>query len=548
MIYIKFDDTIIDIIQKIEQVESWDIFLDIPVGHPLLHNYISLKILRNKVEKSRRLVIITSDRLSKKIGQTLGIEYSLVRNKDVIEDASKAQILQENFSMWEYLWYQLKHYKSEVFDIFEQNKKVADLKRKSKKLQEKVPFSLVFWLFFLSILLFVFIYYIAISKTFITIRPELSIRKEALNFTFTEEQSGSVLWESRNIQVERISKIIEIQESFSTSLRETKDEQSAFWKIRIYNITPEPLALVPNTRFMSADGVIYDIDSWIQVPAAVSDNFWQTEAWTIEVTVKARPQDIQWAISGLRWNIASGSKLILPWLSEDMQDLVYAETIEDFTWWTEEYVSRIAESDIDIAKRLLTEKLRSEVMEQLKNDIDTYNILNNTTRALLTLQNTLDYGTPQIFIIDDLKAWDSAETFELQWIIELKGFMYNEWEIIQRLRRRIDEKRLEWVEKILQVDANSLKAIELISRQNNPFRLKASFEIEIVSEHDFLHQNNTYIEALAERIRGLDVIEAERVLLNDIFISQVEIQNRPFFRKKISRLPRNIFFEIRSNE
>jgi hypothetical protein len=49
MIKVKIDDTIIDIIDKIQGEKAAEIILDFPLGHPILHNYISLKILKSKV-------------------------------------------------------------------------------------------------------------------------------------------------------------------------------------------------------------------------------------------------------------------------------------------------------------------------------------------------------------------------------------------------------------------------------------------------------------------------------------------------------------------
>lgn len=549
MIPIKLDDTIIDIIQKIESHEhNWDIILDIPVWHPLLHNYISLKILKNKAPKGKKLIIVTSDRLSRKIWQQLWIEYSLIRNKDIVENSSKNEILKKNFSIYEYFWYQIKYYKNELFEIFQNNKSFNKLTYQAKWIQDKAPTGILLFLFFITLAIFFSIYYTAVSKTFITIRPEISVRKEALNFTLTEEQSWSILWTSRNIEVKRINKITSIRERFSASIKEAKDDQRASGKVRIYNNTNEKISLVPNTRFMSENWVVYDIDSWIQVPAGSFDNFWEGTAWFIDVTVWARATDSSWNISWLRWNIESWSKLTLPGLSESMQEQIYAEALENFQWWSEEFISRISQNDIDLAKQIVSERLRNQVLEELRADIWNNNILNNVQKSLLTLPQTLDFWTPQIRVLENLKAWDIADSFEIEGVIELKWFAYNEGEIIQRLRRRVNERQLEWIEKILQVDTSSLKAIELLSRQNSPFRLKASFEIEVISEHDFLHDNNSYIDILKERIRWVEASEAERILLNDIFVSRVEIQNRPFFRKHISKLPRNIHFTVQSNE
>lgn len=545
MIHIKIDDTIVDVIAKMESVENGNIILNIPVWHPLLHNYVSLKIIKNKVPKWKKLIIITSDRLSRKIWQSIGIEYSLIRNKEISQKSNTNDIMKDNFSLLEYLLYELKYYKNEFFDIFKDNRIINSTRKLSK---DPTPLNFIVWLLIFSVLLFITIYYLAISKTFVSIKPELSVRKEVLNFTLTEQQSSSILAETRNIQVEPISKVVEVRERFWTSIRESKDNKSASWKIRIYNYTTESISLRPQTRFLTEDELIFTTDSWVQIPAWIKDNFWSEEPWVMDIVVSARALDNTWAISGERWNISSNTLLSIPWLPESMQEQIYAETLEDFVWWSEEYISRIAQDDIDIAMRIMNEKLRNEVTAKLRDEIIENNLLSNRSKSLLTLPWTLNFSEPQITVMDGLSAGDEASGFELQWIIELQWYIYNEWDILQRLRRRVNERQLDGIEKILHVDPSSLKAAELLSRNSNPFRLKASFEVEVISEHDFLHDNNTYVEWLKERIRWVDIREAERILLNDIFVSYVEIQNRPFFRRTVSTLPRNIYFRVQSNE
>ena len=78
MIKVKIDDTIIDIIDKIQGEKAPEIILDFPLGHPILHNYISLKILKSKVW-GKKLIIATNDMIGKKIWKRLWIEYSIIK-------------------------------------------------------------------------------------------------------------------------------------------------------------------------------------------------------------------------------------------------------------------------------------------------------------------------------------------------------------------------------------------------------------------------------------------------------------------------------------
>jgi hypothetical protein len=85
MIKVKKTDTIIDIISKINEEKKGNIILDFPLGHPILHNYVSLKILKTHCGR-KRLIIVTPDITSRKIGKNLGIEYSLVKDSKFYEE------------------------------------------------------------------------------------------------------------------------------------------------------------------------------------------------------------------------------------------------------------------------------------------------------------------------------------------------------------------------------------------------------------------------------------------------------------------------------
>ncbi|USN59174.1 MAG: hypothetical protein H6767_03685 [Candidatus Peribacteria bacterium] len=51
-----------------------------PFGHPILHNYLSLKIIHHK-SSPKQVLIITSDIRSRNIGKPIGIEYSIIQDE-----------------------------------------------------------------------------------------------------------------------------------------------------------------------------------------------------------------------------------------------------------------------------------------------------------------------------------------------------------------------------------------------------------------------------------------------------------------------------------
>ncbi len=60
MIHISHEDSIIEIIEKIEKSSEKSIILAFPYGHPVLHSHLSLKILQSK-SKQKDFFIQTHD-------------------------------------------------------------------------------------------------------------------------------------------------------------------------------------------------------------------------------------------------------------------------------------------------------------------------------------------------------------------------------------------------------------------------------------------------------------------------------------------------------
>jgi hypothetical protein len=84
----------------------------------------------------------------------------------------------------------------------------------------------------------------------------------------------------------------------------------------------------------------------------------------------------------------------------------------------------------------------------------------------------------------------------------------------------------------------------VINRKEQPFKIKASAEIQASFTHNFLSKKNNYVEKLKFTIAGMNKEEAKKILLNNSKISNVDIESRPFFMTKISSIPNNIDFFV----
>ena len=108
MIKILKNDSILDILTKISQSDDSKITLEFPFWHPVLHNYLSLKILKTKVWE-KKLLILTNDKTSQKIGKPLWIKYKKnISEKHYDEKKVLQNTLKENYSFWEYAIFEIK--------------------------------------------------------------------------------------------------------------------------------------------------------------------------------------------------------------------------------------------------------------------------------------------------------------------------------------------------------------------------------------------------------------------------------------------------------
>lgn len=545
MIKISNKDSIIDIIKKIESCEEKEIVLDFPIWNSILHNYTSLKILKAKAWK-KQLIIITNDLNAKKIWRNLWIKYSLLNDKNLIKNID---LLKYNYSFYEYFLFLIKSYLRELKNFFviqkdnHNNRSKYNLLNYEYLKNEKSRIGyFIFWLL-ASVLLFLFVFYFAVNKTYIAITPEIIIKNRAKNFIFRESSDEEILWNSEIIKLKKISKLVYLTEKFWTYwVKETWNIKSK-WKVMVYNYLFEDLWLLKNTRLETKDWITYFIENWITIPKAKKDKTWKIIPWSITTEVIARNFDNKWIFVWTRWNIKSWITLIFPWL-KDVSKEVFAKTITKFEWWNDNYTKVLWQDDIKNAKIIFEEKLKMYALKELKNEIKLENEKNNITYDIPSIEEIINYSDLTISWEEKLKIWEEMENFELTWTIKITTYIFNKDLVINRLKNIIKEWLIEEVENINYINDKSLRVSDVIYKNNYPFEMKATAEIEVFYSHNFLKESEDYINKLKTNISWLDIEEAKKILLNNPNISDVQIDTRPFFINKVSNIPNNIEFEV----
>ena len=542
MIKIRKKDSIVDIVQKINDFSWNDIILDFPIWHPVLHNHLSLKIIKNKVWK-KKLIILTSDLTSRKIWKNLWIKYSIIKDKDFIEESWKNNnLMKYNFTFFEYLWFELKHLYQNIQISLARNKNINSINKYYNKYNKSHHISwFLFWLI-ISLLLLIFIFYFAVNKTYIYITPEVLVKTRAKNFVF-KERLNDITIDNDISYINRISKKTELARKFTTTGVDIKSIKKAKWTAMFFNELETEQQILTNTVIRTDEWLLYKTLSWAVIPAAIKDNFGNISPWTKEISIESDIYDINGKFIWKRWNIWKDIKLTIPWLVSD-SDKIYLKTISNIKWGEDSRKKILSEVDLQNATSIMEEKLKSSVIKELSTTVKDENRINKTDMEIFWIDNMITYSWLNITPEGTTSTWSQVDTFSLIGDITASTYTYNKSNIVNKLKNVIRDSILEWTEKIIYIDDNSLRISNVLYKKEKPLEIKATTEISVLISHDFLSQNNNYVEKLKNTIKGIDKKEAHTLLLNDPKISNVEIKIRPFFIKKISNINENIIFKV----
>lgn len=534
MIKIHKNDSIVDIIIKIKNTKEREIILEFPFWHPVLHNYTSLRILKAKAWK-KDLVIITNDKTAKKIWKRLWIKYSITDNPDLIE---------YNYSFFEYFLYTFKNYFREIKDVFLQKNNDNIISRyRDKYWNSKIWYFISF--LFLSLFLLIFVFYFAVNETHIEITPKIEVKTKWKNFTFTESENDQLVLDDNTIRLKKITKEIFIDSNFWTSWVSEDTVSTSRWKVKLYNMFSDEIELIDNTRLETQTWLVYLIEWNVVIPSSSVSSTWAVIPWEIDAYAKSRLRDSKWNIIWSNWNIDTWIAMFLPWLKED-SDKVYAQSISQFKWWNDNYKKIVTKQDIENAKTILRWKLETQAYEDVKQDIKDSNERNNVQYEVFPVDWVTKYSEFNVVWEDQINIWEETDSFKLWASIKITTYSYNKEMLLTKLRQTVRDWILDNIEELLEINEDSLRIISpTLSTSNYPFSVKTTALVEAFFIHNFLSENNNYVDRLKSIVVWLNKDEAEKILINTWKISNVEINIRPFFLNKISKIKDNIVFKIK---
>lgn len=536
MIKINENDTIVDIINKINASQEKEIILDFPFWHPVLHNYLSLKILKSKAW-NKHITISTTDIASRKIWKNIWINYSIINDPALIEEKRMQNLMMHNFSFFEYMIFEIKKYLRIIYKFLYKKTGLDILIYKSP--YDKARRSWV-WLLLFSLLLsfwmLVFIFYFAVSKTYVYITPEIEIRSKAKNIIFQEAKASEIIENENIVPIKKLTWTYNVEENFWATWIDYENTKRSEWKVTFINDLSEIQTLKPHTRLTSSAWIMFETTDWVAIPAR----------WKVEANVIAKLYDTEWKFIWSRWNIEK-DKFILPWLKFN-KDKIYAISETKFTWWSDNIAYLITKEDIENAKKVIEEKVKKYSVNQIKEKIKNENKNNKQNYDVLWVNDIIKYNNLVIENIWEFKEWDKISKFQMKRKINIETFIYNKDTVLSILKDLIKNSLLDWTEKFIFLNEKSLRISDVISRNDDNSYIKTTSEIEYWISYDFENNSNYYVKKIKNTIMWLANSEATNILTNDTKIANVSIKNSPFFLSKVTNRPENIILKIKTDE
>lgn len=313
-------------------------------------------------------------------------------------------------------------------------------------------------------------------------------------------------------------------------------------KLKVYNTLPQSFSLVWWTRFVTSDWLVFRALEWFEIMTGSVDRPAETT-----VSVQAVDMDDNDQIIGVRWNIASWTKLSIKNLNESYYlNAIWAESLGNFQGWSSRSEWKITEKDIAI----LTWKLIEQVYRQ-KLDVVWANF--GIPDAVFLPFDSLT-TTKFNLLTGDWVVWNSSSTIKGTAYVTYT-FHYVKWEDLVNIFTMYVKERSTQQNKVFLLDKDSLAFLK-DSSSSEPWDFRINGNIYIISTkiavlewYDFEQDINHIFASLKSDIAWKTIKEArDWILTNYDEIWSVDIKVSPFWYNSISNIKSRIRLEIKNVE
>lgn len=536
----------ISLIKKTKKETPGVLYIDLTdVWFPLSRDFF---FVLNRRFHADEILLIVDDPAELKMAQTIGLQAEMKGAFAEFErEYEKKNLLAHNMTMWQYFLYEIKrgfsYLRFLVFEKFfgKRREKVFHYRESSSHI-----FLIIAWLV-ISITLLLFIFRFAVSRTYVAIVPQITVKPISANIIYS--RSGAVdseLQVSKNTITQQLMTIpISHDAVFTLDTIDPNSTSNAQGLLTIYNELTTDQALKPQTRLVTEDGEVFRIQNWVNVPRSQTING-ITEIGHADITVVADPNDEAGRVIGKRGNIKSGTDLTIPGLKFN-RDKVYAKAREDFVWGQDPAIHVVTEAEVNKFKWVLHEQLMRNARDDLQRQLDE-NKKNSWEDYALLMGDGISFTGEIIDIASGQKYGDPANEITLRGSVTVQAIVYDRKATIDFLTTRFRESLLQGTDKEISINTGALRLSNVVSKTDDNTRIKATMEMTANVAYDFENVTNELTRHIKFLIAGLPEDQAIQKLKDDGYVKDVTLSFSPFWISTVSSNIDNIEFVIKQEE
>lgn len=271
-------------------------------------------------------------------------------------------------------------------------------------------------------------------------------------------------------------------------------------KVNITNDLTREQILITTTRLLTAEGVLFRLKDRVTIPGGGS----------IETDVY--PDDPTKELA------TTGTKFTIPGLSQSLQELIYAEAINDFKA-DGDFVSAISQEEVDKAIENYSEELGMQIFSE--DDIDKTKIL---SKQIIEQELSNEIG-------------DEISQYTLKLKIKVVGVMFDD-KLVKFFAKETLESLVPLDKELVVTNADNLVyEIEKYDLDNNLAQIKGNIRgLQIISEESPILDR--------DKLTKLNLYEIKAYLENYEDVKAVEINFKPSWAKKIPYFQDHIIIRI----
>jgi len=504
------EDSLYKIFKTLEKIPKWkNIEINIDSHHSLFDNEWWWKQIKEVLDKkSINAVFVTKTEKDRKFFSQIWLKTNhLEKNK---------------------FFKVLRMFYLFVFDIKKFHLNTLQ-KRKS------YTFFLVFWFEILFVLLILYLLYsLILPGAKIEISPSQQIETIIYNFRYYSSNDVDYPRYSRFISIPFYTGSFDYRYDMSMNTVNMKYLQNpSYGDIKIFNKTDKPYTFVPNTRFVTDDGRLFQTTNRVEIPA-----WYEWVPWEKIIRVKAMDKDDDGILMWNRWNIPRWTNLYIKNLKQSLfLKEIYAVVMDDFTGGNlvSEWV--ITQEDIN----LLSDKLATYVSQQKKNIAkQNFNVKNS---LLLAFDNTITSTIKNIEI--PYNTWQEIAILDGYVNANINFLYVKRDDLIQSFSNYLIQRPSDKTQ-LVNINKNSLAFFEEDGILEKDWTFIVPTKIDIIQWYDFKRDVDGIVEDIKSHIVWWNKESARSYILNFPQVSSVKIKITPAWYNSIPKLKSRIKINVQN--